>query len=270
MCLAGMLAGLSMALAPASAALAADLPSSAPKAVESPAPAPHLDYQLSLYGWATSLSGDVGVGRLPTTSVDVPFSDVLDHLNGALMGSLFAQNEDWVILADVVFAKLSDARSLDAFGGSRLDAEVNQFIATGAIGYKLPLGRPDLDVALTAGARYMSVKGALTFDPFALPVDISASRRQWWIDPTVGIYMHWDVTEKWFVNAIADIGGFGAGSRLSSTGYVGVGYMWTENFSTSLGYRYLYEDYVGDGDGAGTFRYKTTMHGPTVALAWRF
>ena len=60
-------------------------------------------------------------------------------------------------------------------------------------------------------------------------------------------------------------------SKLSSTGYLGIGYMWTESFSTSLGYRYLYEDYEHSAvSGPGTFRYKATMHGPTLAMGWKF
>ncbi|WP_454683333.1 hypothetical protein [Ancylobacter moscoviensis] len=269
----GTLAALIAGLISGATAQAADRPAPAAPASQTaglPAPAPGWEYQLSLYGWATSLVGDVGVRNLPTSSIDVPFSEVLNHLNGALMGSFFAQNGEWILLADVVFAKLSDARDLGTFGGSRLDAEVTQTIATGAIGRMLPTGRPDLDIAITGGVRYMSVKGALSFDPFALPADIAGSQREWWIDPTVGVFAHWELNQKWYVNAIADIGGFGVGSRLSSTGYLGVGYMWTDSFSTSLGYRYLYEDYVGERTGSGSFRYNTTMHGPTVAAAWRF
>lgn len=247
---------------------AADLPPPAP--AELPAPAPGWKYQLSFYGWATSLTGEVGVGNLPTSSVNMPFSDVLNHLNGALMGSFFARNGDWLLLADVVLAKLSDSRDLDAFGGGRLDAEVTQTIAAGAIGYVLPTSRPDFDFAITGGARYMSIKGAVSFHPFAWPAGPSASQRPWWIDPTIGFFARWELDEKWFVHAIADIGGFGAGSKLSSTGYLGVGYMWTESFSTALGYRYLYEDYEGDRTSNGTFRYNVTMHGPTVSMAWRF
>lgn len=262
--------GLSCALAflgLARPAAAADIPAAPP---EPPVSTVAWEYQLSLYGWATSLTGDIGVRNLPTTAIDIPFSQVLKDLNGAFMGSLLASNDRWLLLADVVFARLSETRAVSTFGGSELDAEVTQAIATGAIGYRLPTGRPDFDFAITGGARYMSVKGTLSFTPVASPIGISASQRQWWIDPTVGFFAHWELNDKWFVNAIADIGGFGVGSRLSSTGYAGVGYMWTTSFSTALGYRYLYEDYEGEGAKTGTFRYNTTMHGPVVALAWRF
>lgn len=251
----------------AGAADLAPVPVKAPVSVQPPSP---WDYQLTIYGWATALSGDVGVRNLPTTSIDTPFSDVLKNLDGALMGTFFADNGQWLFLADIVLAKLSHERSVGAFGGSDLRASVTEAVATGAVGYMLQTGRPDFDFAVTGGLRYMSVKGELSFDTYSALPDLSASQRQWWIDPTVGFFAHWQVNEKWFVNAVADIGGFGVGSKLSSTGYVGIGYLWTENFSTSLGYRYLYEDYEGPGAKTGTFRYNATMHGPTLALAWHF
>ncbi|MFG1418439.1 hypothetical protein V5F38_11085 [Xanthobacter sp. V0B-10] len=226
-------------------------------------------YQVTLYGWATSLTGDVGIRNLPTTSIDVPFSEVLKHLDGALMGSVFADNGEWLLLADVVFAKLSASRPIDAFGGE-LGAGITELIAMGAVGYMLPTGRSDLDFAITGGLRYASVKGSLSWSGFGPLSDVSANARQWWLDPTLGFFAHLDLNEKWFVNAIADIGGFGVGSDLSSTGYMGVGYMWTKSFSTSLGYRYLYEDYEAPGAKTGSFRYNTIMHGPTFAVAWRF
>ncbi|MFX4990454.1 hypothetical protein ABTC08_19720, partial [Acinetobacter baumannii] len=69
-------------------------------------------FQTTLYVWATSLSGDVGVRNLPAASVDVPFSDVLRNTDGALMGAFVANNGKWLFLADLVYAKLSDTQSV--------------------------------------------------------------------------------------------------------------------------------------------------------------
>ena len=264
---AGLLLTAAAALA-AGPAAAADPPL---KPEAPPVSASGWDYQLSLYGWATSLKGDVGVRNLPTTAIDVPFTDVLQRLDGALMGSFFANNGQWMVLADVVFAKLSDRRPLTSvLAGSEAGAEVTQTILTGAVGYMLPTGRPDVDFAVTAGVRYMSVKGSLKLNPLGPLPGFGVSQRQAWADPTVGFFAHWELNEKWFLNAVADIGGFTVGSDLSSSGYLGVGYKWSQSFSTSIGYRYLHEDYEAVGARAGAFRYKTTMHGPTMALAWYF
>ena len=86
-------------------AAAADLVQTAP---EPPAPLPYVNdwkFQLTLYGWATALNGDVGIRNLPPVDVDVSFADILDNLDGAIMGSLFASNGRFVVLTDVVWAK---------------------------------------------------------------------------------------------------------------------------------------------------------------------
>ncbi len=259
LCAAGAAFALLTAAAAATPALAADA-----------TPGSDWKFQTTLYVWATSLTGDVGVRNLPTASVDVPFSDVLRNTDGALMGAFVARNGKWLLLADLVYAKLSDTQSVGTFGGSRLDATITQTIASGAVGYLLPTGLPNLDLALTAGARYTNIKSSMTFDPNGPLKSVSGDQRKTWIDPTVGFAGHFTINEKWFADAVADIGGFDVGSKISSSGYAGIGYNWTPSLSTSLGYRYLYENYEDSGNATGTFRYKTTMHGPTVALSWKF
>lgn len=268
---AGLLAA-SLALSlPVGGAQAADLPPVAPApAVVAAPPASAWQVQATLYGWATAIDGDVGVGRLPSVPVDATIPDVLKKLDGAVMGSLFARNDQWMLLADLVLARLSHDGHVGTFGGSALDAELSQAIVTGAVGYWLPLGLSNVDIAVTGGLRYMRVSGDLSLTPDVLPLALSGSQSKWWLDPTVGLTVQWHIDERWFMNAIADIGGFGVGSKLSSSGYVGLGYMWTPSLSTAVGYRYLYEDYESTNGQGGTFRYNTTMHGPTVSVAWHF
>lgn len=265
-------AAVSAGMLLAGPALAADLPAPVPpvKAVEPQAATSDWKYQLTVYAWATAITGDVGVRTLPSVPVDVSIGDILGALDGAVMGSMFASNGQWLILADVIFAKYSQSASVDRLGGAPLDLGMTQALVSGAIGYMLPTGRTDFDFAVTGGVRYLHMKADETLTLGGPPVTLSGSQTKWWIDPTVGFFAHWELNKKWYVNAIADIGGFGVGSKLSSTGYAGLGYMWTESISTALGYRYLYEDYEESGPGAGSFRYNTTTHGPTLAVAWRF
>ncbi|GGF82365.1 hypothetical protein GCM10007301_48090 [Azorhizobium oxalatiphilum] len=231
---------------------------------------PGWQFQATLYGWLTAIDGDVGVRRLPAVPVNASISDVLGDLDGAFMGSFMARNGQWLLLADVVVARLSEGKHVGTFGGAEADVDLTQTIVTGAVGYMLPTGRNDLDFALTAGLRYMRLSADVSLVPTFLPATISDSQAKSWIDPTLGFFAHWALDEKWFVNATMDIGGFDVGSKLSSSGYVGLGYLWTKSLSTAVGYRYLYEDYEGAGNQSGTFRFNTVMHGPTLSVAWHF
>ncbi len=249
-------------------ALAADPAAPPPAGDEAAPPASDWRFQATLYGWATAVNGDLGIRNLPTVPVDASLSDVLQNLDGAVMGSFAASNGNWLFLADLVLARLSHKETVGRFGRSRLSAELTEVVASGAVGYVLPLHVPNLEVAVTGGVRYVNLSVDARLRPTILP-SRKASGTQSWVDPTIGFAAHWAIDEKWFVNAIADIGGFGVGSELSSSGYLGVGYMWTPSISSAIGYRYLYEDYQNRSNG-NNFRYNTTMHGPTVSLAFHF
>lgn len=265
---AGAVAAVLAACAIAGPAGAAD-PVAPPDPQTAAAPASDWRFQATLYGWLTAVNGDLGIRRLPTVPVDASLSDVLQNLDGAVMGTFTASNDNWLFLADLVLARLSQKEKVGLLGRSKLNAELSEVVATGAVGYWLPLGIRNLDVAVTGGVRYVNLSTDVTLRPVRL-AKRSASGTESWVDPTVGFAAHWAIDEKWFVNAMADVGGFGLGSELSSNGYLGVGYMWTPSVSTALGYRYLYEDYKNDGSNGKSFRYDTTTHGPTLSLAWHF
>lgn len=254
----------------AGAARAADRPHGGAPQPDTARPASDWHFQATFYGWLTAIDGDVGVRNRPMTPVDASLSDVLENLDGAVMGSFLAENGQWLFLGDLVLARLSHDGQIGPHGGGSLDAELSQTIATGAIGHWLPLGASDLDLGITAGLRYVRISADVALSPAGSPLVGSASQTEQWVDPTVGLVLQWAIDDRWFLNAVADIGGFGVGSKLSSNGYVGLGYRWTPSLSTAIGYRYLYEDYEAAGIGTGSFRYDTVMHGPTFSLGWHF
>jgi hypothetical protein len=257
------------ALAFSASAFAADLP---PEPTEAPPAAVGHDwrFQLTLYGWLTAINGDVGIRGLPPVDVDVTIGDDLNHiddLDGALMGSLYATDGTWMAAADLIWTRVSDGVTLGPAGGT-VNLEQSHTIVSGIIGYALPLDLPNLQLSATAGARYNHLKVELDIDPVLLPRLFPGSEReasQDWVDPTVGLVAHYDINDKWFVNALADVGGFGVGSDLTAQGFAAIGYNWTDSISTAIGYRALYTNYENDG-----FVYDTTLHGPLASVAFHF
>ncbi|WP_246413254.1 hypothetical protein [Rhizobium indicum] len=77
--------------------------------------------------------------------------------------------------------------------------------------------------------------------------------------------LHYDINDRWFVDVMADVGGFGIASDLTLQGMATVGYNWTDTISSSFGYRALYTDYSDDG-----FRYDATQHGLFTRLSFHF
>ncbi len=257
----------------ASAAAGADLP---PAAATVQQPPSLWQFQLTGYGWATALNGRVGVRNLPPVKVNVSFADILSDLNGALMGSFLAKRGDWLILTDLVWAALSDDATVRPPGirhpslvaispGTRVDFKLRQLIASALVGYRLPIGGRDLDIYATAGLRYQRLTAEIDAFPGVIPIALSRRSIEQWADPTIGISATWRINERWFVNLLGDVGGFGVGSRFTTQGFAAIGYRWTDSISTALGYRAIYTDYRNDG-----FTYRTTQHGAFASVAYHF
>ena len=277
----GVLAAFGLAcagLASLAPAQAADLPAKAPAAAPAVLSPSAWQFRATLYGWATGINGDVGVGRLPTANVDVTFHDILENLTGAFMGNFVASNGQFLFGADLVWSRLKDNVDFNVADGPLSDRlagvvakfQQNMTIASGVAGYRIPVGPPELELYGTVGLRYQNIKVKIDTTRNDPRFDRSASATQDWIDPIVGLAMNYRINAKWYIDAAADIGGFSVGSNLTSQGLIAVGYYWTPTISTALGYRALYTDYKNNNANGGSFRYETTIHGPYATLSVHF
>ena len=245
----------------ATPALAADL-ATAP--VEPVAPTQDWRFQATIYGWAAGVSGDVGVLGLPPQNVNVTPWEAIEELKGAVMGSFIAEYGDWMIATDLMWTEVGQD---DYIGnrGAHIDFVQKQLTASVLVGYRIPLNIPNLDVSATAGFRYQRLNVSLDFDAADPAFSFDEDRTKQWIDPTVGVTMHYDFNDRWFLNALADVGGFDVGSNLTAQGFAAVGYNWTKTISTAIGYRAIYTDYEKDG-----FVYDMTQQGVFTSLGVHF
>ncbi|MFG1357625.1 hypothetical protein [Xanthobacter pseudotagetidis] len=253
-------------------AVPAGLPARAADLTTPPAPvAPPSgwEFQATLYGWATSLTGDIGARDLPAIPVNVSFGDILGHLDGAVMADFLAKNGDWTLLADVFWSKLSADKTL-GFAGPQLDFSQRLLVMQGIAGYRLPVGPDNFDLSATAGFRYQRLSVDTTLTPAGIPFGLSSSDVKDWLDPVFGLMLQYQFNDRWFLNAIGDVGGFGLGSKLTSQGFVAVGYNWNKSWSTAIGYRALYTDYESITGPRQNFRYNTTLHGPMFNIGYHF
>ncbi len=78
-----------------------------------------------------------------------------------------------------------------------------------------------------------------------VPEQVSGSKT--WVDPFIGFRAKLRLTNKLYLAARGDIGGFGVGSDMTWNVFGGIGYQWNERFSTELGYRLLVTDYANGG-----------------------
>ena len=258
-------------IAPTASALAADVIAPAPAQSE------FQDQQrwrviFSPYVWGASLTGNAGLmGR--STSVDVPFKDILNNLDMSFMGNIEITNGTYGAYFDGQYTKTSQKEDvLDR----QLGLDITSTTLTGGVFYRVY--QHDLDgltyygrqrvfaIEPTAGIRWTQIKAKLNVDPF------TESRQANWTDPFIGTRVLYDIGERWNISAEADIGGFGAGTKLSANGQIYLGYR-TRVFNLPtiwrVGYRALYQDYR-DEDSREKFKYDVTQHGPVVGWSVQF
>ena len=84
-------------------------------------------------------------------------------------------------------------------------------------------------------------------------------------DPIVGFKGKFFFTKNWFMPYYFDIGGFSVDSDLTMQAYAAIGYRFTDWFSMSLGYRYLYYDF-----GNTKLVEDITLHGGVLGFVFNF
>jgi hypothetical protein len=261
-------------------ALAADLPTkkSAPAPITQPIVPSSWHYEITGYGWGSSIAGSTGFGSLPTLSYYAPFAKVLEHFQGAFMGSVVARNDTFIGGIDFVWARIGGSAILQnpdnpLFGG-KTDLTLNESFITAFGGIRIPLGIPNLSLYGTVGARNFYSGNKLTVSgPLGL-FDGTETVNKDWINPVAGFAAQYRYDDRWFMNMLADLGGWSdsaTGQALAS-----VGYNWTQNFATTVGYRVIY-DYTHQDTGINaitfeprSFRYQQWMYGPFAGAKYSF
>lgn len=255
-----------------------------PAAAQNPAPDPDR-WQLSIapYLWGVAIKGDVGVGKTDAR-VDASFSDILDHLNGALMLSLEARKGRFGLLSDSLYADLED-NAASAEHRLKVDATAKLFIQSLAGTYRVgtwqladtaagPLG---VTLDPYAGARYTyldaQLDGKLDLPDLGITAHRDADQSEHWIDPIVGLRSTWTLGEHWSLVAAGDVGGISTSDQYSAEAWGLVGYRFglfgQDNANFFAGYRVLKQKYE-NGNGRDRFDWDVTIHGPIAGLKLTF
>jgi opacity protein-like surface antigen len=213
----------------------------------------------SLYGWFTRLDGDMTF-RGNTVPVDVPFDKIFDNLKFTFMGLVEVGKGRWSFMSDVFYAKLepSTTNRLGTF-----DSQIEQFIGNFAVFYNV-IDNSTSRVDAYAGARvnWMETDVDIRFNN---NTTFSGSSDKTWVDPIIGVRFHHDLTDKFFIRALADIGGFGISSDITWQGMASLGYRVSDKASVGLGYRGIGTDYTSGGT-----TYDVISHGLLLGFEYKF
>jgi hypothetical protein len=200
---------------------------------------------------------------LPLVHIDEPFSEILGELD-AIFPVRFALRHDHLTLSADIFYVATRTPVVPAgivFDSGAVDHSV--FFATLTAGYRMAegaLGRVDV----LGGARVWSFRSELALVPLAPGPDVTHSVHESWIDPIVGVNGRLNLTDRFYAEGYADIGGFSDASltwQLMAT----IGYSVKDHLDLSAGYRILHVQH----DDNGVTR-NVNFAGPIIAATLRY
>jgi hypothetical protein len=212
------------------------------------------------YLWAAGVEGTDAAGD----EIDVSFSDVLEDLDGGLMGILAAQKGRWTLLADVLYLSIhqetsSTANLIGIPAKIDVDVKLDGFVSTFGVAYRV-IDDDMTRLDLLAGARYFKLD--LDFDADVGAGKIKYSDSEDTLDGIIGTQVLVDLSERWYLSCYADVGA--GDSKLTWQAWPGVGYR-LEKVDVVAGYRHLKWE-TDDGDTIDDLGFK----GPTLGVKFRF
>ena len=220
-------------------------------------------FALSPYVWVPGITTSVETAR-GTVEVDTSRSDVLSKLDFAFMGAFEARQGRWGLIADLFYANLSQSRSTPLgvlFSRAKIETEAKAL--SGYAGYRVFEGG-QVAVDLMAGFRVNSIDLDVSLAP-GLLTSQRFGMSETWVDPLIGGRVRFDITDRWFTTALADVGGFRGGSDSTWQIFGSLGYQFNERWSVQGGWRYVVIEKAIDGRNV-----ETDFNGPLLGLTVRF
>jgi len=249
-------------------------PDSNPPEVQVPGIAVRADraLQITPYLWAAELHGRISPFRRgPTIGVDKPFSEVLDNLKFGGFIDVWARSGRYVLSGDFAYVDTKENKTFGPLPGigplppgiravGRVDSKL--FTATLLGGYRV-VDTSDWTLDALAGLRFWHVSNKVRVS--ALEQSRSYKESFGWAEPVLGVRAFTNLSDQLSMQAQANIGGMGIGSRFAWSAQATMNYIINKNFSISAGYKVLDVNYNRNGH-----VYDTRLHGPVLGLTYRF
>jgi len=212
------------------------------------------------YLWAAGVEGTSAAGD----EIDISFTDLLDNLDGGLMGILAAQKGRWTLIADVLYLSIhqetsSTANLIGLPVELDVDVKLKGFVSTLGVAYRV-MDDDAFRLDLLAGARYFNLDVDFDADIGSRKIKYSDSGDV--LDGIIGGQAIMALGERWYLSCYADVGA--GDSELTWQAWPGVGYRF-EKFDAVAGYRHLEWEF-DDGD---TFK-DLNFSGPMLGVKFGF
>jgi hypothetical protein len=186
-----------------------------------------INYEITPYLWAASLSGTTAVQGEESPPVDSDYSFfALDNLDGVASITFAARGRQWGFLFDYLYVAFEDTflEGSRIQTTTRLEGRITEFAGT-----YTPKSSENLDIV--AGVRHQDIDVELTI------IDRNYVASVDWFDPFVGVIYSRSLADKFHMALRGDLGG--GNSDLAVNAEAMFRYQFNKAFSVKFGYRYL-------------------------------
>jgi hypothetical protein len=219
-------------------------------------------FDVSLYGLAAGMSGNVGIGPV-NAGVDFGFDKVLDNLEFATMAKVRVGYDRWALTTDVIYMGLGASKN-------GLSVDMDQWMVEPTLSYRVSKYFEPL-----VGVRYNNLGADIRGPNLQRPgpgivqgPGALSGTQEWW-DPIVGANLNLPLGKGFSLNLRGDIGGFGVGSDLTWQVFPYFGWQFAHWGSLQAGYRWVDMDFESGG-GSSRFKYDMLIHGPQIGFTFHF
>jgi len=154
-----------------------------------------------VYLWGAAVSGTTSTGQ----SIDLDFSDIVDKLDFALMGSFTAQRDQLFTFADLIHLRVSEDKNAAIGPGVPVDADarIKGTVLTAGVGYDMARGE-GARLATFAGTRALKMDTTVNLGIGGGSVRRTSSETYW--DVIVGLTGYTQLSDDWGLSYYADVG----------------------------------------------------------------
>ncbi len=225
-----------------------------------PATAQERVFQLTPYIWGSGVGGTVRpVAGGPSLRFSEGLRDVLEDLDSAFFLSGLFRHNRFVLLGDYSASRSSRGGTVPGLG-LPVTGRLEQSSFTLAAGYRA-LATERATVDYLVGLRHWDIEARAKTPVPGLAAGLSVD----FTDPIIAARTNIRLNDRWSVIGYADVGGFGAGSDLTSQLIATVNWQARDRLFLSAGYRHLYVDYDDDGKG-----FEGSFSGPILGITLQF
>lgn len=227
---------------------------------------PKWQIYIPTYVWAAGAEGTTStLPTFPAGDVDMSFSDslsALKDLDGALVATVFAKKDRFLLVGDLGWTRLSPTQSVPINGDAlKLKLLSETFTLMAAAGYRL-VDNQGVFIDAFAGAKLWYMDNSASVKPTVVTPS-KVERKETWIDGVVGGHIKFKINDDFFVDAMGTVGA--GGSKFYADTYGGVVYRINERWDVFAGYRSMSVEYEN-----GWFLYDITQDGPVFGMAASF